>query len=141
MAVHFGGAADQFDALHRVRRDAAQNLFEAFFLAGGRLAVDQDVADRAGKAANAGIAVLQAKARHQLDHVQRGGGLVFHEEGGRIGGQAIGRGLGERRLRNSKRGGSDQKRSNKGAKHGVFVRKPPDASPTETVSLLSANLA
>ena len=69
--------------------DAAQKNLGAVLLAGGKLAVDQDIAHRAGKTANGGIAKLDMKAGQQGHHFIGGGGLVGGKETCRIGLRAL----------------------------------------------------
>ena len=82
IAMHVSGAADQFHALHRRRRDPAQEKINGLLLAAGKLAVDQDIAHRAGKTAHGGVAKLDMKAGQQSHHLIGCGGLVAGEIGG-----------------------------------------------------------
>ncbi|MND96751.1 hypothetical protein D3C80_890530 [compost metagenome] len=77
-----GAAADQFDALDLSGDSAAQDVGAGVVLGRRARTVDQDVADRAFKAAGA-VAVVDREARHAVDHVQRRiGAGVLEEVGG-----------------------------------------------------------
>jgi len=117
VAMHVGGAADQFDVIHRRSRDALQKLFGAFLLAGGKLSVDQDIAHRAGETAQTAVAILQPEARQQPHHVERGGRLVGGKIAGGIAGGPVVAVLGES-------GGGKQKQQKDKAHGRVFAQAP-----------------
>jgi hypothetical protein len=64
------------DMIHRSGADALQQLLGAFFLAGGKLAVDQDIAHRARENRASRYRHSGGESRQQPHHVQCGGGLV-----------------------------------------------------------------
>ncbi|MNS49239.1 hypothetical protein D3C72_818420 [compost metagenome] len=120
-----GAAADQFDALDLGGDGAAQDVGAGVVLGRRARAVDQDVADRAFKAAGA-VAVVDREARHAVDHVQRRIGAGVGEEVRREDQDAGVAGLGQlaRRRRSGfggqgRRGGGDRQRGGGGQQNGL----------------------
>ena len=82
--------ADQFDALHRRRPDALEQLADVLALARRARAVDQHVALRRGVAAHVGVGFDDAETRQALDHVAGVGRRIAGEVFARILGHARG---------------------------------------------------
>ncbi|MNL12515.1 hypothetical protein D3C87_1333850 [compost metagenome] len=117
-----GAAADQFDALDLSGNSAAQDVGASVVLGRRARAVDQDVADRAFKAAGA-VAVVDREARHAVDHVQRRIGAGVGEEVGGEDQDALVLGLGglgrARRVGESRRGDAERQHGCGGQQDGL----------------------
>ena len=74
-----GRAAQHFDAHHLVGGNAPEDAFERLALGDRAHAVDQQIADRAGKAAPA-VAAVEREARHLTHHVVGGLRIELREE-------------------------------------------------------------